>query len=83
MNRVAVAGESSQHRAFDVAADGTRSNNRIFAAMASAADGVPDGMKVDVAGRVYCTGPEGFARPLRNQIPLNLDLQKGTCDKRQ
>jgi gluconolactonase len=27
--------------------------------MASAADGVPDGMKVDVEGRVYCTGPEG------------------------
>jgi len=23
------------------------------------ADGVPDGMKVDVEGRVYCTGPEG------------------------
>jgi gluconolactonase len=27
--------------------------------MASAADGVPDGMKVDAEGRVYCTGPEG------------------------
>jgi gluconolactonase len=35
------------------------SNNRVFANMASAADGVPDGMKVDVEGRVYCTGPEG------------------------
>jgi gluconolactonase len=46
-------------RAFDVAADGSLSNNRIFANMASAADGVPDGMKVDVEGRVYCTGPEG------------------------
>jgi len=46
-------------RAFDVAADGTLSNNRIFATLASAADGVPDGMKVDVEGRVYCTGPEG------------------------
>jgi len=46
-------------RAFDVAADGTLSNNRLFANMASAADGVPDGMKVDVEGRVYCTGPEG------------------------
>jgi gluconolactonase len=46
-------------RAFDVAPDGTLSNNRIFAAMASAADGVPDGMKVDAAGRVYCTGSEG------------------------
>jgi gluconolactonase len=46
-------------RAFDVAADGGLSNNRVFALMASAADGVPDGMKVDVEGRVYCTGPEG------------------------
>jgi gluconolactonase len=46
-------------RAFDVAADGTLSRNRIFANMASAADGVPDGMKVDAEGRVYCTGPEG------------------------
>jgi gluconolactonase len=46
-------------RAFDVAVDGSLSNNRIFANMASAADGVPDGMKVDVEGRVYCTGPEG------------------------
>ena len=46
-------------RAFDVAADGSLGGNRVFATMASAADGVPDGMKVDVEGRVYCTGPEG------------------------
>ncbi len=46
-------------RAFDVAPDGTLSNNRIFAEMFSAADGVPDGMKVDVEGRIYCTGAEG------------------------
>jgi sugar lactone lactonase YvrE len=46
-------------RAFDVASDGTLSHNRVFANMASAADGVPDGMKVDAEGRVYCTGPEG------------------------
>jgi gluconolactonase len=46
-------------RAFDVAADGTLSNNRIFANMFSAEDGVPDGMKVDIEGRIYCTGSEG------------------------
>ena len=46
-------------RAYDVAADGTLSNSRIFANMYSAEDGVPDGMKVDTEGRVYCTGPEG------------------------
>ena len=33
---------------------------RIFADMSSdEPDGVPDGMKVDVEGRVYCTGPGG------------------------
>jgi len=55
-------GEVCRHqfiRAFDVAADGTLSNNRVFAEMFSAEDGVPDGMKVDVEGRVYCTGAEG------------------------
>ncbi len=55
-------GEVCRHqfiRAFDVAADGSLSNNRIFANMFSAADGVPDGMKVDVEGRIYCTGSEG------------------------
>lgn len=46
-------------RAFDVAADGSLSNNRIFANMYSGEDGVPDGMKVDIEGRVYCTGSEG------------------------
>ena len=46
-------------RAFDVDAGGSLSNNRIFAEMHSAEDGVPDGMKVDVEGRVYCTGPGG------------------------
>ena len=54
--------EMSVHQfihAFDVAADGSLSNNRIFADMHSDEDGVPDGMKVDVEGRVYCTGPGG------------------------
>ena len=46
-------------RAFDVAADGSLSNNRVFATMYSAEDGVPDGMKVDVEGNIYCTGSEG------------------------
>ena len=46
-------------RAYDVAADGSVSNSRMFAEMHSAEDGVPDGMKVDTDGRVYCTGPEG------------------------
>jgi gluconolactonase len=40
--------------------DGTLRRRRIFADMSSdAPDGVPDGMKVDVEGHVYCTGPGG------------------------
>ena len=40
---------------------GTVIRRRIFAEMPSDSDknGVPDGMKVDVEGRVYCTGPDG------------------------
>jgi len=46
--------------AIEIAADGTMVRRRIFADMSSdEADGVPDGMKVDVEGRVYCTGPGG------------------------
>ena len=44
---------------YDVAADGSLNNSRIFGSMASAEDGVPDGMKADSAGRVYCTGSGG------------------------
>jgi len=40
--------------------DGRLVRRRIFADMSSdETDGVPDGMKVDVEGRVYCTGPGG------------------------
>jgi gluconolactonase len=47
--------------AYDVQPDGTVSNGRRFAEMpsADATNGVPDGMKVDQEGRVYCTGPDG------------------------
>ena len=46
--------------AFDVRPDGSVTNRRVFADMSSdEPDGVPDGMKVDVEGRVYCTGPGG------------------------
>ena len=46
-------------RAFDVAADGTLSGNRVFCDMSSSEPGVPDGMKVDSQGRVFCTGSGG------------------------
>ncbi|HKC08311.1 MAG TPA: SMP-30/gluconolactonase/LRE family protein [Methylomirabilota bacterium] len=44
----------------DLDADGRVQRRGIFADMSSdETDGVPDGMKVDVEGRVYCTGPGG------------------------
>jgi gluconolactonase len=46
--------------AFELDAAGRLVRRRIFAGMSSdETDGVPDGMKVDVDGRVYCTGPGG------------------------
>lgn len=47
--------------AYDVNPDGSVADGRRFADMPSedATNGVPDGMKVDTEGRVYCTGPGG------------------------
>ena len=47
--------------AYDLDADGAVTGVRHFADMPSPDDGngVPDGMKVDIEGRVYCTGPGG------------------------
>ena len=47
-------------RAFNVQSDGSLSNDRVFITMTGDADGLPDGMKVDVQGNVYCTGPGGI-----------------------
>jgi gluconolactonase len=45
---------------YDVAADGTVSNGRVFAdATANKEDGLPDGLKVDALGNVWATGPGG------------------------
>jgi gluconolactonase len=47
--------------AFDADAAGDLSNRRTFIDMsADPADGNPDGMKVDVGGHVYCSGPAGL-----------------------
>ena len=46
--------------ALELDARGDLIRRRIFADMSSdETDGVPDGMKIDVEGRVYCTGPGG------------------------
>jgi sugar lactone lactonase YvrE len=46
-------------RAFDVLSDGTLANGRLFADMRSTEIGGPDGMKLDVGGNLYVTGPGG------------------------
>ncbi|MDA8585008.1 isochorismatase family protein [Rhodobacteraceae bacterium] len=56
--------DTDQHniRMFDVAADGSLTNGRIFASgiVDSRKKGVPDGMKADKDGNVYVTAPGGI-----------------------
>ena len=69
-------------RALDVRADGTLTNSRILLDMASDDPGVPDGLKVDLQGNVFCTGPGGvwvcrpngerLGRILLPELPANL-----------
>jgi gluconolactonase len=48
-------------RVYDVAADGSLSNGRIFGEEPGEKhDGVPDGIKVDKSGNLYVTGPKGI-----------------------
>jgi gluconolactonase len=46
-------------RVFDVRADGSIGPGRLFHTMTGEDPGVADGMKCDVEGNVYCTGPGG------------------------
>ncbi len=56
---VANSREQKYIRAFDVQPDGSVANSRVFADMSAPQEEVPDGMKVDAEGRVFCTGPGG------------------------
>ncbi len=47
-------------RVFDVNADGSISNGRVFAGVEGEEEGGVDGMKVDSEGNVYVTGPGGI-----------------------
>lgn len=46
-------------RRFDVLADGTLAGGEVWARVEGDGDGVPDGMKTDLAGRIFCNGPGG------------------------
>ncbi|HUG26913.1 MAG TPA: SMP-30/gluconolactonase/LRE family protein [Gemmatimonadales bacterium] len=60
--RLYVADSSARRhlRAFKVDEAGNLSEGRVFLDMSSAPPGVPDGLKVDQAGNLYCTGPLGI-----------------------
>ena len=69
-------------RAFALRPDGTLTNGRVLLDMASEDPGVPDGLKVDVRGNVFCTGPGGvwvcradgtlLGRIVLPELPANL-----------
>ena len=69
-------------RAFDVRSDGSLGGGRILLDMASDDPGVPDGLKVDRQGNVFCTGPGGvwvcradgtfLGRIVLPELPANL-----------
>lgn len=53
--------EKRNIRVYDVTADGTLSNGRIFGGEPGEKnDGVPDGIKVDKKGNLFVTGPKGI-----------------------
>jgi gluconolactonase len=57
---VANTRQAQYIHAIELDGAGNMARRRIFADMSSEeTDGVPDGMKVDQQGRVYCTGPGG------------------------
>jgi sugar lactone lactonase YvrE len=69
-------------RAFDLRPDGSLAGGRILLDMASDDPGVPDGLKVDRQGNVFCTGPGGvwvcradgtfLGRIVLPELPANL-----------
>jgi len=59
--RLYVNDTNRQHiRAFDVQADGTLTNGRVWAEVIGEGVGAPDGMKIDQERNLYCCGPGGI-----------------------
>jgi gluconolactonase len=63
-----------QIRLFDVRADGTLGTGEIFMKQEGFdhSDGVPDGVKIDAVGNVFCTGPGGIWVTSAEGAPLGV-----------
>jgi sugar lactone lactonase YvrE len=61
-HRVLYVNDSTRNhiRVFQITGDGKLNDGRVFASMASQAEGAADGMKTDVEANVYSTGPGGI-----------------------
>ncbi|MFC1718368.1 SMP-30/gluconolactonase/LRE family protein [Candidatus Poribacteria bacterium] len=68
-------------RVFDVNADGTISNGRVFVEVEGDEEGNVDGMKVDSEGNVYVTGPGGISvyDPSGEKLG-RIDMPEGTAN---
>lgn len=59
--RLFINDTARQHiRVFDVAAGGGLTGGAVWAETKGEGNGAPDGMKLDSAGNLYCTGPGGI-----------------------
>ncbi len=58
-NLLVVDTEYGHIRKFALGEDGGASGGDVFATISGEGHGKPDGIKVDIGGRVYCTGPGG------------------------
>ena len=52
--------EQGHIRVFDVKSDGSLGTGRDFVALKGDGPGAPDGLKLDIDGNIYCTGPGGI-----------------------
>lgn len=59
-------------RSFQVTTEGGFAGGDVWAAPEGEGPGAPDGMKIDAAGRVYCTGPGGVHVFAPDATPLGV-----------
>ena len=59
--RLFINDTARQHiRVFDVRADGTLTDGKVWAETRGEGPGAPDGMKLDSVGNIYCCDPGGI-----------------------